>query len=63
MRTEFLVMRYALYEDPVTHTFALVPLSDKFVDGDKLPILPTERWFEKREEASAALLELLNREA
>ena len=57
------VMRYTLYEDPVTHKFALVRLPDKFVDDDKLPILPTERWFDSREEAIAALPELLNREA
>ena len=56
-------MRYTLYEHPVTHKFALVPLPDKFTDDDKLPILPTERWFNNREEAIAALPELLNRDA
>ena len=56
-------MRYTLYEHPVTHMFALVPLPDKFVDDDKLPILPTERWFDNREEAIAALTELLTRDA
>jgi hypothetical protein len=56
-------MRYTLYEHPVTHKFALVRLPDKFVDDDKLPILPTEQWFDNREEAIAALPELLNREA
>jgi hypothetical protein len=56
-------VRYTLYEHPVTHKFALVRLPDKFVDSDKLPILPTERWFDSREEAIAALPELLNREA
>ena len=55
-------MRYTLYEHPVTHKFALVRLPDKFVDGDELPILPTERWFDNREEAIAALPELLNQE-
>ena len=28
-------MKYTLYEDPVTHKFALVRLPDKFVDDDK----------------------------
>ena len=56
-------MRYTLYEHPVTHKFALVRLSSRFVDDDKLPILPTERWFDNRAEAIAALPELLNREA
>jgi len=56
-------MRYALYEHPVTHKFAQVRLPDKFVDDDKRLILPTERWFDNREEAIAALPELLNREA
>jgi hypothetical protein len=55
-------MKYTLYEHPVTHKFALVRLPDKFMDDDKLPILPTERWFDNREEAIAALPELLNQE-
>jgi hypothetical protein len=55
-------MRFTLYEDPVTHKYALLQLPDKFVDGDKLPILPTDRWFESREEAVARLSELFNRE-
>jgi hypothetical protein len=56
-------MRYTLYERPVTHKFALVGLPDQFVDDAKLPIPRTERWFDNREEAIAALPELLNREA
>ena len=31
------VMGYTLYEHPLTHKFALVPLPDKFMDDDKLP--------------------------
>jgi hypothetical protein len=56
-------MRYTLYEDPVTHKFALVALPYTFVDEDTLPILPTERWFDDREAAIAAVPELLDREA
>ena len=56
-------MKYTLYEHPVTHKFALVQLPHKFVDDDKLPILRTQRWFDNREEAIAALPELLTQEA
>jgi hypothetical protein len=55
-------MRYTIYEDPFTHRFAFLPLPSRFVDGDKLPIVATDRWFGSREEAIAALPELLNRE-
>jgi hypothetical protein len=55
-------VRYTLYEHPVTHRFALVHLPSNFADDDKLTILPTERWFDSRDEAIAALPELLNRE-
>ena len=30
-------MRYAIYEDAVTHRFALIELPAKFVDGDDVP--------------------------
>ena len=56
-------MKYTLYEHPITRKFALIRLPDKFIVDDKLPILPTERWFDNREEAMAALPELLNQEA
>ncbi len=55
-------MRYALYGDATTHKFALLQLPSQFVEGDKLPILATDQWFDSREEAVAALPELLNRE-
>jgi hypothetical protein len=55
-------MKYTIYEDPITHKFALLRLPDRFVDGDKLSILSTERWFDSREEAVAALPGLLNLE-
>jgi hypothetical protein len=53
-------MRYALYEDPHTHRFTLLPLPSRYVEDDPLPIVPTARWFNTREEAVAALPELLN---
>jgi hypothetical protein len=55
-------MRYTLYEDPLTHRFALLPLPSRFVEGDKLPLVAVDRWFGSRVEAIAALPELLNRE-
>jgi hypothetical protein len=55
-------MRYTIYEDPATHKFALLALPKRFVDGDKLPIVDTEQWFASREEALAALPDLLNRD-
>jgi hypothetical protein len=53
-------MKHTIYEDPVTHKFALIRLPHKFADGDKLPISPLDRWHATREEAVAALPELLN---
>jgi hypothetical protein len=55
-------MKYAIYEHPLTRKFALLRLPNGFADGDKIPILPTDRWFENREAAVAAVPELLNRE-
>ena len=55
-------VKYAIYEDPVTHRFALVRLPDKFFEGDKVQVRPSDRWFESHEEAVAALPDLLNQE-
>jgi hypothetical protein len=55
-------VKHTLYEDPVTHQFALIKLPNKFIDGDPLDIPPTDRWFATREEAIASLAELLNLE-
>ena len=55
-------MKYALYEDPRTHKFALVALPYRFADGDQLPIADVDRWFGSRDEAIAALPGLLNLE-
>jgi hypothetical protein len=55
-------MKHTIYEDPITHKFALIKLPVKFADGDKLPIQPATRWFVTREEAVAALPELFNQE-
>ena len=50
-----------MHEDPRTHTFALLALPNRFVDGDKLPITGVDRWFPSRG-GGAALADLLNRE-
>ena len=42
-------MKDTSHEDPVGHTFALLRLPDKLMDGDRLPM---GRWFDSREEAS-----------
>jgi hypothetical protein len=55
-------MKYTIYEDPITHKYALLRLPDKFVNGDKLTVPPTDRWFDSHEEAVAALPELFKRE-
>ena len=55
-------MKYTIHEDPITHKFVLLRLPDKFVEGDRLTIPATERWFASHEEAVAALPELLNLE-
>jgi hypothetical protein len=55
-------MKYTIYEDPLTRRFALLALPTRFVDGDTLPITGVDRWFGSREEAIAALPDLLNRD-
>jgi hypothetical protein len=55
-------MKYTLYEDPRTHAFALVALPSRFIDGDALSVSDVDRWFGTRDEAIAALPDLLNRE-
>ena len=55
-------MKHTIYEDPITHKFAIIRLPVKFADGDKLPILPTTQWFATREEVMATLPELFNQD-
>lgn len=55
-------MKYTIYEHPVTLKYALLRLPDNFIEGDKLPVLSAQRWFDSREEAVAALPELFDRE-
>jgi hypothetical protein len=55
-------MKYMMYEDVITHRFALLPLPNRFVDGDALPAITIDRWFDSHEAAVAALGELLTRD-
>jgi hypothetical protein len=55
-------MRYTIYEDPLTHLFAFVALPPRFAEGDELPALASDRWFDSREQALAALPALLDLE-
>jgi len=54
-------MKYAVYEHPVTHKFALVPLPARFVEGDAVPLTNNERWFVTRDAAIATVRDLLDR--
>ena len=54
-------MKYTIYEDPRTHAFALVALPHRFIEGDALPVGDVDRWFGSRDEAIAAVPDLLNR--
>jgi hypothetical protein len=56
-------MKYTIYEHPITHRFAHAPLPGGFLEGDPLPELVTERWFESHDAAVAGLSEILDREA
>ena len=55
-------MKYTIYKDPITHRFGHLPLPSRFVDGDRLPPIVIERWFESHKAAVAALSELLDGE-
>jgi hypothetical protein len=55
-------MKYLIYEDAITHRFAFLPLPNRFADGDALPVVTVDRWFDSHAEAIAALPELFNRD-
>ena len=55
-------MKYTIYEDPTTHRCAHLPLPGGFRDGDQLPAVVGDRWFENHDAAIAALAELLDRD-
>ena len=55
-------MRHTLYEDPVTHKFALIRLPSRYIKGDKMTIPRAARWFGTREEALAAISDLFSQD-
>jgi hypothetical protein len=55
-------VKYLIYEDTVTHKFAFLPLPSRYDDGDALPAVVADRWFDTHAEAIAALPELFNRD-
>ena len=50
-------MKHAVYEDPITHKFAVIRLPSMFREGHEVAIPVTSRWFETREEAVATLFD------
>jgi len=55
-------MKYAIYEDPDTHRFAVVRLPPRFAQGDAVPLPSSIRWFQTRDEVIATLSELFDDE-
>jgi hypothetical protein len=55
-------MKYMIYEHPLTHWFAFLPLPARFVEADTLRTVVAGRWFATHAAAIAALPELLDRE-
>ena len=55
-------MRHILYEDPLTHRFALIKLPARYVEGETVPIPLTARWFSTRQEALATISDLFDRD-
>jgi hypothetical protein len=55
-------MKHVIYEDRITHEFAVIRLPPGFVEGDKLPVPPSTRWFATRDEALATLASLFEQE-
>jgi len=53
-------VKHTIYEDPITHQFAVLRLPARFIDGDRVPVPPTARWFLTLEEALATLPDLFN---
>jgi hypothetical protein len=55
-------MKYIIYEDPIARRWTHLPLPSAFVDGDPLPAVLADRWFESHAAAVDALAELLERD-
>ena len=55
-----LPVRYTIYEHPSPHQFAILKLPPRFLDGDRIPVPSTVRWFHTVEDARATLSELFD---
>jgi hypothetical protein len=55
-------MKYMIYEDAITHRFTFLPLPNRYVEGDELPAVIIDRWFDSHAAALAALPELFARD-
>ena len=55
-------MKYALYEDPITHKFAVIVPPGQFALGDPMPRPQPDRWFETRDQAVETLRDLPDRD-
>ena len=53
-------MRYTIYEHPYTHQFAILKLPARLLDGDRILVPSTVRWFETHEAALATLSDLFD---
>lgn len=55
-------MKHTIYEDPVTHKFAVIRLPPTFIEGDNVVVPALIKWFETREEALATLSSLFDQD-
>ena len=55
-------MKHTIYENPITHKFAVIRLPSRFIEGDTIQVPPSARWFRTREEALATLSDLFDQE-
>jgi hypothetical protein len=55
-------MKHIIYEDPLRTRFAVIRLPPSFIEGDKVPVSPSTRWFSTREEALATLRALFDQD-
>jgi hypothetical protein len=55
-------MKHTIYQDRITHKFAVIRLPAQFVEGEAVRVPPNARWFETREEALATLSDLFDQD-
>jgi hypothetical protein len=55
-------VKHTIYQDPITHRFAVIRLPSTFIDGDRVTVPTTVQWFGTREEALATLSSLFDQD-